>query len=572
MNSGFGKCWRSFGLALAAIALLAAPSSGANQGDALKLGLANTINLSTSLSGNTPAPQLFVSNTNAGANGAIKGQSSSAVANAFSVYGLLTATAPAGTSAAVRGENKGTNANGYGVWGSHAGGGVGVYGTAATGIAVYGKHTGGGTAAAVRGDSASTAASAFALYGLLSSTGPGGGSAAVRGENKGTNAGGYGVWGSQAGAGTGVYGSSANGRGVYGQGGSIGVIGQGSSAGILGRSTTGWGMQGQSTDGYGVEGGSTNSLGVFGSSSSSDGVAGSGQTSGVHGESPTIGVKGVSAGGIGVRGESTNFQGVSGSSVHNAGVYGETTGDGFASYFVGRTEQHGALNVYASTASVSNGSVRIARDTSTFSGTGAALQAEHGGTNGEAAWFRIMTNFNQNAVLMLVRPSLTGDFMRCYQKGFQEGDVCHIDGGGTFVSGSDFAESLRTEGAKAKYEPGDVLSMSTAHPGEVVKARHPRDRTLIGVYSTRPAVLGADKGGVTRVGKNEVPVAITGIVPVKATAANGPIRVGDLLTSSSLPGRAMNAGRTPAVGTVLGKAMGALERGAGTIRMLVMPR
>jgi hypothetical protein len=67
-------------------------------------------------------------------------------------------------------------------------------------------------------------------------------------------------------------------------------------------------------------------------------------------------------------------------------------------------------------------------------------------------------------------------------------------------------------------------------------------------------------------------VAITGIVPVKVSAANGPIRPGDLLTSSSLPGRAMNAGRNPAIGTVLGKALGILEHGNGTIRMLVMLR
>ena len=83
---------------------------------------------------------------------------------------------------------------------------------------------------------------------------------------------------------------------------------------------------------------------------------------------------------------------------------------------------------------------------------------------------------------------------------------------------------------------------------------------------------GADKGGVTRVGKNDVPVAITGIVPVKASAQNGPIHPGDLLTSSNLPGRAMNAGRNPAIGTALGKALGVLEHGSGTIRMLVMLR
>jgi hypothetical protein len=84
--------------------------------------------------------------------------------------------------------------------------------------------------------------------------------------------------------------------------------------------------------------------------------------------------------------------------------------------------------------------------------------------------------------------------------GTNAGQKCHIDANGTLVSGSDFAESLPARGARAAYEPGDVLSMSRARPGQVVKAQHARDRALIGVYSTRPAVLGADRGGVTRVG------------------------------------------------------------------------
>jgi hypothetical protein len=34
----------------------------------------------------------------------------------------------------------------------------------------------------------------------------------------------------------------------------------------------------------------------------------------------------------------------------------------------------------------------------------------------------------------------------------------------------------------------------------------------------------------------------------------------------------MNAGRNPAVGTVLGKSLGFLSHGQGVIKMLVMPR
>ena len=222
-----------------------------------------------------------------------------------------------------------------------------------------------------------------------------------------------------------------------------------------------------------------------------------------------------------------------------------------------------------------SGGAKVVRGTSSFEGTSSALQAENAGTSGEAAWLRLGDASNTSPVLSLIKQaSGTGFFLKCWNEvSFNSfAAKCHIDANGTFVAGSDFAESLPVRGQKARYSPGDVLSVSTTHPGSVLRSQHARDRALIGVYSTRPAVLGADKGGITRVGKDEVPVAITGIVPVKATAQNGPIRPGDLLTSSSLSGRAMNAGRNPAVGTVLGKSLGVLRHGRGTIKVLVMLR
>jgi hypothetical protein len=379
----------------------------------------------------------------------------------------------------------------------------------------------------------------------------------------------------------GLVASSASGDGVDGTSvtfGKSGVYGENdapSGYGVFGKAngSQGDGVRGSANDADGS--------GVYGLAGAGHGVTGIAELAGgtgVYGEDDSgagFGVRGVNATGMGVRGESDSFQGVSGSSVHNAGVYGETTGDGFAAYFNGPTEQHGALNTYDSRVNVSNGQARIVHDGTSFSDTSAAVNAEQEGSSGEAGWLRIADSANTNAVLMLIKQSGgTGDFMKCYAQSGpgSYAQKCHVDANGTFQSGSDFAESLPARGGKAGYEPGDVLSMSLSHPGQVVRSAHARDRALIGVYSTRPAVLGADKGGVTRVGKNDVPVAITGIVPVKVTAQNGPIRPGDLLTSSRLRGRAMNAGRNPAIGTVLGKALGQLEHGTGTIKMLVMLR
>jgi hypothetical protein len=90
---------------------------------------------------------------------------------------------------------------------------------------------------------------------------------------------------------------------------------------------------------------------------------------------------------------------------------------------------------------------------------------------------------------------------------------------------------------------------------------------VVGVYSTSPGYLGAGQ----HAGESDyAPLAIAGLVPVKASAENGAIEPGDLLVASATPGHAMKAGEDPVVGTVIGKAMQALDEERGTILMLVM--
>jgi hypothetical protein len=135
------------------------------------------------------------------------------------------------------------NGGGNGVVGYNsgfvAGSGAGVLGLAftASNIAVQGKNTAG---TAVSGSSDSTASSATAIIGTLTSTSPGGFSAAVRGVNNGTGGLGIGVWGSQAGSGWGVYGTSNSGVGVEGSGGTgTGVAGSGATGVSASGSTVG---------------------------------------------------------------------------------------------------------------------------------------------------------------------------------------------------------------------------------------------------------------------------------------------------------------------------------------------
>ena len=155
----------------------------------------------------------------------------------------------------------------------------------------------------------------------------------------------------------------------------------------------------------------------------------------------------------------------------------------------------------------------------------------------------------------------------------------HITGQGTYVAGSDFAEAMPARGNRDRYEPGDVLVVSTQSAGAVEKSSKPNDVCVAGVYSTRPGMLGADKSGTSRVDPDDLPVAIVGIVPTKVSTQNGPIQVGDLLTTSSTPGYAMKAtpfrvGRVKVyrTGTILGKALEPLKEGKGVIKVLVTLR
>jgi hypothetical protein len=70
--------------------------------------------------------------------------------------------------------------------------------------------------------------------------------------------------------------------------------------------------------------------------------------------------------------------------------------------------------------------------------------------------------------------------------------------------------------------------------------------------------------------KNEVPLAVVGIVPCKVTAENGPIVPGDLLVTSSIPGHAMKGtDRSRMLGAVVGKALEPMQKGTGVIQVLV---
>jgi hypothetical protein len=136
--------------------------------------------------------------------------------------------------------------------------------------------------------------------------------------------------------------------------------------------------------------------------------------------------------------------------------------------------------------------------------------------------------------------------------------------------GGDYAETVDVSGDRKNYQPGDVLVIGAQSGADVLKSAEPYSTLVAGIYSTKPGVVGRRQTSDAKTSTTEVPMAMVGIVPTKVTAENGPIRRGDLLVTSSLPGYAMKGtDRTRMLGAVVGKALGSLDSGTGLIEVLV---
>jgi hypothetical protein len=142
--------------------------------------------------------------------------------------------------------------------------------------------------------------------------------------------------------------------------------------------------------------------------------------------------------------------------------------------------------------------------------------------------------------------------------------------GGTQTGGADFAESVAVLGKHSQYEPGDLMVIDSTGHRRLARSSKPYSTKVAGIYSTKPGVLATPHIMDDSQLKEEVPLAIVGIVPCKVTSQNGPIEVGDLLVSSSLPGYAMKGrNRSRMLGAVVGKALEPLDKGKGVIQVLV---
>jgi cytoskeletal protein CcmA (bactofilin family) len=134
----------------------------------------------------------------------------------------------------------------------------------------------------------------------------------------------------------------------------------------------------------------------------------------------------------------------------------------------------------------------------------------------------------------------------------------------------DLAENYWSE---QDLEPGEVVCLDR-ESDSIARSQTANDLSVVGVISTAPGFyLNAESNSPAA---RMYPVALCGRIPCKVTGQNGPIRRGDLLTTSSIHGHAMKA-QPIAIdgeafyrpGTIIGKALESFEADIGMIEIFV---
>lgn len=140
----------------------------------------------------------------------------------------------------------------------------------------------------------------------------------------------------------------------------------------------------------------------------------------------------------------------------------------------------------------------------------------------------------------------SGNFMRTNAAGWATGSY-------------DFAEMFPSLDALV---PGEVVIFATDNEHVARSSSKTYDQRIAGIVSTQPGFLAGENLA------GHVPIALAGRVPTFVTDENGPIAVGDPLTTSSLAGYAMKATEP---GQIVGYAMEPMNASTGSIVVFVRP-
>jgi len=414
------------------------------------------------------------------------------------------------------------------------------------------------------------------------------------------------VFGANIAGGDGIVGTGGK-RGVTGQtrdNPGIGVYGEGGSAGVMGMCDQGDGVVGYSHDSNssGVHGNNgQGGYGVRGDSPRGTGVHGESQTwAGVHGHSEQgAGVSGVSEAFDGVWGEShgKGFSGVSGRSSHpedgfgvwgrsegRDGVWGESHAQGKSGVAGRNFHPQGGFGVWGNSdagTGVGGFSQTLAgvfghsEKGAGVSGVSEAFDGVWGESHGQGAGVSGRSEAGDGVWGASFDPDRAGVSGRCLNK---DGSVNNDGLAGWFggkvvvtndivLSNADCAEEFDVVQSE-NTEPGTVMVLSDE--GALHPSQEAYDKRVAGVLSG----AGNYKPGIVldkqQSQPNRRPIALLGKVYCKVDASQGPIEVGDLLTTSDRPGHAMKAvDALKAFGSIIGKAMRPLKEGQGLIPILI---
>jgi hypothetical protein len=275
---------------------------------------------------------------------------------------------------------------------------------------------------------------------------------------------------------------------------------------------------------------------------------------GVQGNGPEAGLSGFSEAGVGLRAHSSHGDGTQSfahSSDHNA-VFGSNDAGGTAPTggapagigVFGLTVVGGAAGVFGANNHATAG-VGVQGN-----GPEAGLSGfSENGVGGRA--------FSKNGIGFVAGgPKLAARF---------DGDV--EVSGDVRLTGADLAEHFEVTD-RSPVPPGTVVVLDGSDRVSVSSTAY--DPRVAGVVSGaggyRPGIL-LDHHGVTA---GREPIALVGKVFCRVDATYGPVRIGDLLTTSPTPGHAMRVSdQQRAFGSVLGKAMEGLESGTALLPILV---
>jgi hypothetical protein len=273
----------------------------------------------------------------------------------------------------------------------------------------------------------------------------------------------------------------------------------------------------------------------------------------------------------------TDSIGVYGASIQDTGVYGVGKEGGYFTTIGAGTMLPGNAGVNVSTTYQYNPGIRILTQRDYSEGVSASTEGDY--SEGVSAWTHgdysegvsavTYGNYSEGVYARSVRSDgvyaetdRTDHKWGVYSEDYIGSQV------GFQTSPHDLAEYMPVS---EEVTPGTVVVI--AKGGILQPSAKEYDTHVAGIVSTAPGfTLGMNESG----NRGEVQIALAGRVPCKVDASNGPIREGDLLTTSNRPGYAMRADPVDIggveiyrPGTILGKALGTLESGTGTIEVLV---